>query len=160
MRTQALVSLALITLLGHVSPAVAQANGLPAPPRSVYKCEVDGKVTYRDEPCLGAKRIELQPTRGLNKSSGKEQVGTDVARERQHEAFAEAVRPVTGMSPEQLKKAGERAHLDPKAQRECRLMDAHITRAEEQEKRSSGADLANVQKALYAMRKRRQALGC
>lgn len=161
MRTQAFASLAVvIDLAMHAPAAVAQRQGLPDPPRSVYKCEVNGKVTYSDEPCLGATRVELQPTRGLNKSSGKERVGTDVTRERQHEAFAEAVRPLTGMNPEELQKAGQRSRLAPKVQEECRVMDAQIARTEARQTVVAGAELTTVQQALYAMRKRHRAIGC
>jgi len=50
----------------------AQTVKLPEPTRTVFKCEEAGKVTYSDAPCLGAQKVDVQPTRGLNKSSGTE----------------------------------------------------------------------------------------
>jgi hypothetical protein len=58
----------------------------------VFKCENGGKTFYSDSPCLGAKKIDVEPTRGLNKSTGSERTGKDVSREMQREQFAEAVK--------------------------------------------------------------------
>ena len=60
----------------------AQAPKLPNPSRTVFKCQVAGKVVYSDDPCLGAQRIDVQPTRGLDKSSGRQKSGADVDREK------------------------------------------------------------------------------
>ena len=43
---------------------------LPPTSRTVYKCQEGAKTVYSDEPCLGAQRINVEPTRGLDKSSG------------------------------------------------------------------------------------------
>ena len=66
----------LITLLsGLATPQlVAQSIKLDKPTRTVYKCNTDGKVVYSDTPCLGAERIDAEPTRGLDKSSGASRV--------------------------------------------------------------------------------------
>lgn len=161
MQTKAFLHLASASMVAAlVAPAAAQTRGLPEPPRSVYRCEAEGKVTYSDEPCLGAKRVELQPTRGLNKSSGRELTGRDVGNERHRELVAEAVRPITGMDSEQFKTAGKRSRLDPDAQRECRALDHHIARSEAEEKAATGADLASLQQALLSARKRHREVGC
>jgi|LakMenEpi03Aug12_release.lakeMendotaPanAssembly.Ray.scaffolds.fasta_scaffold936250_1 hypothetical protein len=62
----------LIALLsGFTTPQLAaQSIKLDKPTRTDYKCNVDGKVAYSDTPCLGAERIDAEPTRGLDKASG------------------------------------------------------------------------------------------
>lgn len=84
--------IALLIAAACTAGAVAQPQpgSLRQPSRTVYKCEAAGKVTYSDEPCAGAVRVEVEPTRGLNKSSGSERTGADVARERRREGIAEA----------------------------------------------------------------------
>jgi hypothetical protein len=152
---------ARLTLLSITSfAAPSKAGGLPEPPRAVYKCEVAGKVSYSDEPCLGAKRVELEPTRGLNKSTGQECTGKDVQRERQREAFAEGLRPLTGMDADQLKTATRRQKLKPAGQQECRALDRYLPRMEAEERSASGTDLLRVQDMLLSVRKRARELGC
>ena len=90
------------------------AETLPAPSRSVYKCSGNGVTSYSDAPCLGAKRLEIEPTRGVGKKEGY-----DIQRERYREMFAEAVRPLTGMDAKQLDIQGRRMKLSAQAQREC-----------------------------------------
>ena len=41
-----------------------QTNNLK-PSRSVYKCNGNGIPIYSDAPCLGAERLEIEPTRGV-----------------------------------------------------------------------------------------------
>ena len=57
----------LLTLA--LSTSLAIADGLPPPSKTVFKCE-DGKRTYcSDSPCLGTKKLDVTPTRGMPKSS-------------------------------------------------------------------------------------------
>lgn len=117
-------------LLLTVGISSAFAQGLPPPARTVYKCEDGKQVHYSDSPCLGAKKIDVEPTRGLDKSTGKAIQGLDVRREREREQFAEAARPLTGMNARQLDQAGRRMRLSPEVQRQCRLWDQQIPTAE------------------------------
>lgn len=149
-----------LLLLALFAPQVALSQKLPPPSRTVYKCEVKGKVTYSDEPCAGAQRIDVEPTRGLNKSSGTERVGADVQREHRREALAEAVRPITGMDSKQFDQAGRRTRLTPAAQRSCTALDREIPALEEREVRASGEDRAAVQAQLFAARKNFRELRC
>jgi hypothetical protein len=145
-------------LTGFVSSVVAQK--VPPPSRTVFKCEVHGKVVYSDSPCLGATKINVEPTRGLNRSSGQEQVGKDVRNERLNEVFAEAVRPITGKDAKQQAVATRRFKLPPEAQRECRQLDLDMQRQEAAERTSSTYALPEVKKQLLASRSRSRALGC
>ena len=138
----------------------AYSQKLPPTSRSVFKCEVAGKVVYSDAPCLGAQKIDVEPTRGLSKTSGREQVGNDVRREQHREMFAEAVRPLTGMDAKQLDVQGRRMKLTADAQRECRRLDAEIPVAEKQEKLVKQPALTDVQAQLFRMRRSFREQGC
>jgi hypothetical protein len=93
----------------------AWSQNLPPPSPTVYKCELNGRIEYSDNPCLGAARLEIEPTRGLNKSTGREREGRDVRGERRREAFAEAIRPPTGKDAKQLDALSQRMKLTPNA---------------------------------------------
>ena len=58
------------------------AQTLPPASRIVYKCQEANKTYYSDSPCLGAQRLDLQPTRGMDSSSGREVHGKDVQHEK------------------------------------------------------------------------------
>ncbi len=155
MRLRPLIGISFVALA-----AAAQAQKLPPPTRDVYRCEADGKVTYSDAPCLGAKKVDVEPTRGLNASTGRERVGKDVQRERLNEQLAEAVRPITGKDARQLDTQAKRLKLTASAQRECRGLDQEIPVTEARERNSSGNQLRTVQQQLLLQRQRFIALGC
>lgn len=75
---------------------------------------------------LGAEKLEVEPTRGVNRTTGKERTGKDVQRELQRETMAEPIRPLTGLDAEQLENAGRRMKLSADVQRECRALDRDI----------------------------------
>jgi hypothetical protein len=150
--------MAAIALLAD--PAYAQAVKLPNPSRTVFKCEVGGKVLYSDDPCLGAKRIDVEPTRGLDKSSGKRMIGKDVGREKSREAFVEALRPVTGQDQAQHATAVRRINLSSSAKAECRTLDGGISDAEALEQSTAAGARLAVQRDLLNLRKRYRELGC
>lgn len=158
MKTAVLMSLTAVTLA--LSIPASWAQNLPAPSRTVFKCDVGGKVTYSDSPCLGAAKIEVEPTRGVSKLSGSQRVGADVQREQTREMWAEAFKPLTGMDAKQSEIYGRRMKLTSDAQRECRRLDAQMPVAEKDEKLSAGPQLAEIQRDLYRMRTRFRELGC
>jgi hypothetical protein len=139
---------------------LAQSTTLPAPSRTVYKCTVEGKIVYTDDPCVGAKRVDVEPTRGLNKSSGRELTGRDVAQERQTEQFAEAVKPITGLTPQQFEVERSRVYLAPEAKSECARLDRRIAQAEAQERTEPIETKPAVQRQLFALRKRHREMRC
>jgi hypothetical protein len=116
------VGLAVVTIL-FISPLAAQPTKLPDTSRTVYKCKIDEKVSYSDALCLGAERIDIEPTRGMNKSTGRELTGSDVSRERHREMMADALKPLTGMGPQQLNIYSRRMKLTPGAKSECAKLD-------------------------------------
>jgi len=143
----------MVTTLG-------QAQSLPPVSRTVFKCQVAGKTVYSDAPCLGAKQIDVEPTRGINQTSGNKRIGADVMHEQGREAFAQAVRPITGMDAKQLAVQGRRNKLNSQDQQECRRLDGEVAASQQDEKAAAGSDLKTVQEKLFQRRKRFRELGC
>lgn len=150
--------LCLPSLIAAASQVSAQA--LQPPSRNVFKCDQGGKTVFSDAPCLGAQRIEVEPTRGVSKLSGKERIGADVQHEHFREQMSDAIRPLSGMDRKQYATFERRYRLSPEAQQECRRLDTHLPPLERQELQTSGADLAAVQQQLFTLRKRFRELGC
>ena len=97
----------------------------------------------------------------MNKSSGREQTGADVARERWREGIAEALRPATGMDARQFDTLARRQRLDRSAQDECRSLDRELARAEAGAQRASIAASGRATlDNLMTMRRRYLELGC
>ena len=144
-------------LFVFLAPAQAQ---LPAPGRTVYKCEAKGKVSYSDEPCIGAQRLDVVPARGVDRLSGSARTGKDVAGEIRSEQFATAIAPLTGMTPGQLATATRRHYLRAEAKRECGLLESAILESEQAERGPRSPMMESVQQDLYILRKRYKKLGC
>ena len=148
------IALALVAMHG-------MATGLPEPSRTVYKCVEGKKVYYSDSPCLGAQRIEIQPTRGLNKLTGRELTGADVYSEQRREQIARAVKPLTGMDDKQFAQLGRRTQLSSQAQQQCRKLDAEMPQAEAVERQTSDPkSLVNIQNQLFNLRRQYRELRC
>lgn len=149
----------LLALLFWTGAALAQP--LPPTSRTVYKCESGGKIHYSDAPCLGARKVDVEPTRGLNKSSGQERQGADVRQEHLREGFAEAFKPLTGLNAKQLDQLGRRQKLSPDAQRQCQKLDPQVLAAEAAEKSArTAAKLKSAQQRLFELRTAYRRLGC
>ena len=140
--------------------SVAQTVELPDPNRTVYRCEEAGKVLYSDAPCLAGQKVDVQPTRGLNKSSGSERVGKDVRDERTTEMIGAAIRPITGMSVEQRAVYHRRFKLSPASKAECALLDRRLLGLETAERESIGVEKAEIQRQLFESRSRAREIGC
>lgn len=137
-----------------------QAQSLPPPAKTVFKCEENGKVVYSDSPCLGAKTVDVEPPRGVSRLSGQERVGSAVQQERLREHVADAMRPLTGMNPKQYETFGRRQKLPADTQRECQRLDGRIPLVEAEERQASGQGLAEIQLRLFGLRKRFRELAC
>lgn len=154
------LSAALAALIAVAASTSTWAQALPPPSRTVFKCEAGGKVIYSDSPCLGAKKMEIEATRGVSKLSGSDRVGNDVRHERHRELIAEALKPLTGMDARQMDTYGRRLKLDPESRTECRELDDKLPRLEERERLSTGQQLAAVQRGLFTLRLRYRELDC
>jgi hypothetical protein len=150
----------LIVTVLLLGPGLALGQTLPTPSRTVFKCTESGVTVYSDAPCVGAQKLEIEPTRGVNRTTGKERTGKDVHRELQREAMAEAIRPITGMDAKQFETAGRRMKLSADTQRECRKFDRDIPALESQERRAQAAELARTQQDLFRLRSRFAELRC
>jgi hypothetical protein len=148
-----------VAVLAFASAAVA-AQSLPPPSRTVYRCDDGKQVHYSDTPCLGAKKVDVEPTRGLNKSTGREQLGPDVRRERNNEIMADGLRPILNETPEQRATRHRRFKLEPAAKSECARLDIQLAKHEEQERSATKQTLAAAQKRLLESRARYRDLRC
>lgn len=149
----------LALIVAALSCSLASAQKLPQASREVFRCEVNGKTTYSDTPCLGAKKVDVEPTRGLT-STDKELPGADVRRERFDEGIAEAIRPLTGKDAKQLQVDSRRLHLTAPALAECRQLDTAIPAAEQKERVSDARSRLGVQQELLNLRQRFIQLRC
>lgn len=138
----------------------AEAQRPPPPSRIVYKCEEGGKVIYSDAPCLGAKRVDIQPTRGLNKISGSERIGADVRAEQNNEQMTNALRPLFGESATERTVRHKRARLSPEKAHKCYELDREISQAEQRERTAKGADLKSIQSELLVHRQSFHRMDC
>jgi hypothetical protein len=126
----------------------------------VYKCKSSGSVVYSNEPCLGAKVVDTTPTQGLDKSSGRSVKGADVSRSETRKAFADAIKPLTGMDAAQLDQAGKRQKLETKGQRECAVLDRQLPAQVRDARASDKTVAARAEIVLFESRKRFRELGC
>lgn len=140
--------------------ALAQQAPFPPPGRTIFKCVQAGKTSYSDTPCLGAQALDIVVPRGLNKLSGTQRTGADVSQEIQHENFANAIRPLTGMTPAELKQATHRQPLSAAMKAQCLQLDAIIPQLELRERQARQAALSDAQRELFEARKQFQAIGC
>ena len=156
------------TLLGVVVAAVsvcALAQPVTPASRSAYKCKIDGKTVYSDEPCLGAQKIDIEPSKSANattRSSASSNARRQQPRpEPQAEASAQgdhATAADAETKPAQV--LSGRARLSSASQRECRDLESSITVLEREEKEASKSELPRVQGQLFTKRKRFVDLGC
>jgi hypothetical protein len=152
--------LVFISALATSVTPILKAQNLRPPSRTMYKCKVNGTTTYSDTPCLGATRIEVEPTRGVSRLSGTQRIGSDVAREQWEEGLATALRPISGMDAKQYAVFGRRRQLPVSAQQECRQLDQALPVLEDEEKHAAQPALHNVQMRLFQMRRRFSNLHC
>ena len=138
----------------------AQSIKVPPTTRTVYKCQEGQKTVYSDAPCLGAQRIDVEPTRGLDKSSGQRMTGADVRAERTREQYAKIVQPALGMDAAENARDRQRARLSSSAKTECKKLDTDMAAAEARERADAKADLPATQRALLALRSRFKELRC
>jgi hypothetical protein len=117
-------ALMVLPLLVTTQFAFSQNVALPKPADQIYKCTVAGRVVYADEPCLGAARVDINPTRGVSTISGKERIGKDEAAARTRDLLADVIKPITGATREEFAVSVRRQSLSEQAKTECRLIDA------------------------------------
>ncbi|MCZ4311941.1 hypothetical protein O4H66_00855 [Comamonadaceae bacterium G21597-S1] len=117
-------------------------------------------MVHSDDPCLGAKRIDVEPTRELDRASGRRSVGRDVLRETMREQYVKAVKPLTGLTTDRYAATARRMDLSSAAKAECVSLDAGIADAQGIERSASAGARTAVQHGLFKLRKRYRDLGC
>lgn len=154
------LSNALITSAALAIASTAQAAG-PA----VYRCEQGGKVTYTDEPCMHAKEVDVTPTEGMNRWTGKEKVSREL-RNKQHREIREkgmgkALRPLTGQSDEQWQESLRYQRRPAETRDECRRLERALGPLKEGAASARpGQEKQRAETALYGTRKRFKDLKC
>lgn len=151
---------ALIGLVLAGCAGMAAAQSLPAPSRTMYKCTAQNVTSYSDKPCLGAERLTVTPTRGVNKLSGTERIGKDVQDERIREIWADAFQPISGMTREEYEVYRRRFKLSTAAKQECRQLDPALLQLEAMEKAADKTARPTIQRDLFTLRQRFTDLRC
>ena len=140
--------------------AQACAQNLPPPKREIFRCEDGEKIVYSDSPCLGAKRVDVLPTRGVNKTTGTERTGTDVRSEGYNETMANVLYPILGETAAQREARHRRVNLSQAGKSACSKLDDTTPAAEKRERTATGAQLQTIQIQLFQLRKEYKNLGC
>lgn len=146
--------------LAAVALAALGAACLPTQAQPVYRCEIQGRVIYSNEPCIGARVVDTTPTQGLDKLSGVSRKSPEAQRDEQQKQMSEALYPITGMNHEQRTLYHRRIKLPAEVQFECRLLDARIPRQEKAVRESGPQDKAEAETQLFLSRSQFRKLRC
>jgi hypothetical protein len=130
--------------------------------RIVYRCEHQGKISYSDEPCVGAKEVDVTPTQGLDKSSGVSRKGAEVQRDEHRRQLVQALKPLDAtMDEKRFDQAVRRQPLSAEAQRACRQLDQQLPQLKTAEaSASTEAEKAQAEVRLFRARKTFKNLRC
>lgn len=128
--------------------------------KSVYRCETGGKVSYSHEPCVGAQEIDVTPTQGMDKMTGRSRKGADVRRHEFEAIRADALKPLTGMTPEQYRVYKRRLPLSPQDRQDCARLDAALPTIKQRAAAALPKERAAAEVELYKARKQFNDLNC
>lgn len=126
----------------------------------VYRCEINGRISYAHEPCVGAKAIDTTPTQGLDRWSGRVSKGRDVRQAEWERDLSRAVQPITGLTPEQSKVVRHRSRLAHVDKLQCELLDLQLPGLEHQAAQAVGAQRAKADAELFKARMNFRDLRC
>lgn len=126
----------------------------------VYRCEANGKVSYSDAPCVGAKVIDATPTQGMDKMGGSSRKGREVQQDEFHRQFDSALRPLHGRSHEDMNVARRRVNLPAGDQAQCSHLDRLMPSLEADANQAAAEAKAKADVELYKARKRFFDLKC
>lgn len=128
--------------------------------KPVYRCETDGRVSYSSEPCVGAREIDVTPTQGLDKMTGKSRKSADVLRQELDNAVSKALQPLTGMTPEQFAVHKRRIGLSARDKADCARLDATLPELKQRASMATPAEHTEADMSLYKARKQFNDLNC
>lgn len=128
--------------------------------QAVYRCDQGGKIGYSHEPCLGGKVIDATPTQGMDKMSGVSRKGADVQRDEHRKLMDDALRPLTGLSPERMNVERRRLQLSPEDKLQCRVLDSRLPSLEQRAAHATGEARAAADAELHRARREFYWLKC
>ncbi|RYH40188.1 MAG: DUF4124 domain-containing protein [Alcaligenaceae bacterium] len=131
-----------------------------ATPPTVYRCETSGKVNYSDAPCVGGKVVDVTPTQGVDKMTGRSLKGDDVRREERRSMFDQMTRPIHGLSHGEMNVLRRRQKLSTADQAQCVSLDLQVPALEAQAARATGSAKGHADVQLYQARRRFFNLKC
>lgn len=126
----------------------------------VYRCETAGRVSYSNEPCVGAKEIDATPTQGMDKMTGASRKGADVRRDEYNTTISNALKPLTGMTPDQYRVHRHRFKLSPSDKAECARLDNSLPGLKQRATTAPTSGKAMAEVELYKARKLFNDLNC
>lgn len=126
----------------------------------VYRCESAGKVNYSDAPCVGGKVVDVTPTQGVDKMTGRSLKGADVQREEHRTILDSATRPLHGLSHGEMDVLRRRQKLSSADQARCAALDRQVPALEAKAAKPDGGVKEQVDVELYQARKRVFDLKC
>lgn len=141
-------------------PLLFVASLCAAAPPTVYRCDFGGKVDYSDAPCVGGKVIDVTPTRGADKMTGRSIKGNDVQREEYRAMVDDVIRPLHGMSNKEMDVIRRRQTLSSSEQTQCASLDRQIPMLQAQSGNAVGSAKGKADVELYQARKRGFDLKC
>jgi len=84
-----------VLVLFSAQQVVSQTNTSGKPGTKVYKCGINGRVSFSDTPCPNPEQADIVPGR-VEKSTGAERVAQSPALKNQKDFLAQATSPVKG----------------------------------------------------------------
>lgn len=127
---------------------------------AVYRCETAGKVAYSDTPCVGATVVDITPTQGMDKMSGKSRKSYELQRADVTHAVDDALKPLTDKSRGEMEVMRRRVNLTSNAQQDCARLDARLPALEQGARDSAAKNKSQADFDLYEARKRYFDLKC
>jgi len=126
----------------------------------MYSCTANEVTSYSDKPCIGAELLVANPAGSVSKLGGTVRIGQGVQDVRIRDMWADAFRPISGMTREEYEVFRRRNTLSTAAKQECRWLDPSLLQLEAMEKAADKAAKATVQRDLFILRQRFTELRC
>ena len=138
------------------------ALGLPytVTAQQVYRCEVNGKVSYSNEPCQDAKLVKTPPAQSSDKTPAQHQKDMDALKAELERNNATKTRALAAKAPEDPEVAKRRENLTPLAKHSCSLLDQSLPQLRENAAHGTPENKEKAEVQLYKARKAFQDLRC
>ena len=147
-------------IIATLAMAACLSMTLPAMAQQVYRCEVNGKVSYSNEPCQGAKVVNTTPAQSSDKTSDQQQKNLDTLKAELERNNATKTRALAAKTPEDPEVAKRRENLTPLAKHSCSLLDQSLPQLRENAAHGTPENKEKADIQLYKARKAFQDLRC